>query len=224
MSVTPVLLLTKLCPVVNIEKLDTNDSVADACVRLWAIADFLILKELKDEAIKILETYCDEKMKMICPIRENKPFSNSRNCDVLLLQLFRGVETAYTQYPHSVPCQQALVNFFHGIRALVFAKQSFFRAMSKAPLQFSHELFMATIGGRESRWTLEKLSDFKSVVRTGDCTCCKDNLDNHPRSFVVDPSMSELSKAERSHKVRWRCDSCFEKHGFERYRVDDKEH
>lgn len=220
----PVLLLTRLCPVVNIEKLDTNDSVADACVRLWAIADFLILIELKDEAISILENYCDEKVKAICPIREDsKLFWNSHDCDVLLLQLFRGVETAYTQYPHSVPCQQVLINFFHGVRALVFGRQSFSRAMSKAPLQFSHELFMATISGRESKWTHEKLSDFKAVVRTGNCTFCEDSEDEHPRSFLVDPSMSKLAKAERSHKVRWRCNPCFSKHGFERCRVDDKE-
>lgn len=212
-----------MCLVVNIEKANTNDSVPDACVRLWAIADFWVLKELENEALTILDNYCDEKVKAICAMdKYDRPSLTPHDYDILLVQTFRGVETAYTTYQHSVPCQQVLVSFFHGIRLIVFAKQAFLRVMSEAPPQFSHELFMATIGGRESKWALQTVSAFNLYRRTGGCTSCKARKRKHPESYVVDPSMSEQYIIDKAHNFLWRCIPCFEKHGFKRVREDDE--
>lgn len=212
-----------MCLVVNIEKADTNDSVPDACVRLWAIADFLVLKELESEAITILDSYCDEKVKAICAIVEDHKHSlTPHDYDALFMQMFRGVETAYTKYQHSVPCQQVLVSFFHGIGLIVFAKQSFLRAMSTAPPQFSHELFMATFGGRESKWALQTVPEFNLFKRTGGCTSCKARKRKHPESYVLDPSMSEQYMIDKARSFLWRCNPCFEKHGFKRVREDEE--
>lgn len=214
------------CSVADIEKVDTNHSIPDACVRLWVIADFLVLKELQDEAVNILEKYCDERVKALCPFtcHAQKPdgaFTFAlRDCTALLPELFRGVEAAYKQHPHSEPCQQVLINFFYAVRATVFGQTSFIHAVSKAPPQFSQELFIATIEGRVSRWTPEKLSGFYYWQRVGNCTSCNDPANKHSESAFIDPSMSGLSEFDRAVNVSWRCTPCFKKHGFGRVPVD----
>lgn len=219
-----------MCSVVNIEKLDTNDSLVDACVRLWVIADFLVLEILQNEAVNNLQKYCDEKMKARCVVvrsgdSNSKWTSTFPNYQIFLSQLFRGVETAYTQYPHSVPCQQVLIDFFYAARNVVFGTAGFTQAMSKAPLQFSHELFMATIEGRVSKWgPCEKMSDFRHWKRSGNCTSCEAPAVKDCKSYLVDPTMSGLSVTDRAMDVAWRCTACFEKHGFERVLVDEDEH
>lgn len=215
-----------MCSVVTIEKLDTNDSLVDACVRLWVIADFLVLKELQSEAVNILENYCDEKLKAMCAVDrdENRMKIPPPDYKVVLAQLFRGVETAYTQYPHSTPCQQVLISFFYALRARIFGSASFALAVSKAPLQFSHELFLATITGRVSKWTLEKSSEFSHRKRQGNCTYCNDPTVMHRESYVMDPSTSGVSSNDNALSVSWRCTPCFEQHGFERVPAGKKKH
>lgn len=212
------------CPVANnIEELNTNDSVVDACVRLWVIADFFTFKELQDEAVAILEKHCEEQMNVLCVIGErgDNMVIGEQEYQILLAQLFRGIETAYEQYPHSVPCQQVLVSLFHAVRVSVFSDRMFSVAMSKAPHQFSHELLMATIDGRQSKWVLAKHSEFLYLERNGDCSGCrKKHSDKEIRSWVIDPSGQSIF--DLSINTPWRCISCFEKHGFKPVDFEDK--
>lgn len=199
----------------NIKELDTNDSVIDACVRLWVIADFFMLQELKDEAVGILEKHCDEMMKAMCFVgdqRETMAISD-HEFDALLAQLFRGVETAYTQFPHSVLCQQVLVSFSHAIRFSVFGTRAFSHLMFKAPLQFSHELFMATLNGRVSKWVSQADSEYDFQFRQGSCTGCNQLIGEYRGTWVVDSSMKQESRDHWQLHVPWRCISCFEKYG-----------
>lgn len=206
--------------------MNTNDSVPDACVRLWVIADFLVLKELQNEAVNILERYCDEKLKAICTItrvdnEENDTYHHELpSGKTLLPELFRGVETAYAQHPHSVPCQQVLINFFYAVRATLFCEPSFTHAVSKASPQFSQELLIATIEGRVSKWTPKKLSKVHDWAFKGNCTYCKKPTVERLKSAVMDPSMSGLPETDRVYDIAWRCASCFERHGFERPPAD----
>lgn len=199
--------------------------MVDACLRLWVIADFLVLEELQNEAVNILEDYCDEKVKALCSLalNENNMMKPAvPDFGVLLAQLFRGVETAFTQYPHSVPCQQVLISFFHAVRTPVFGRSEFACAVSKAPLQFSHELLGAIVEGRVSKWTPKKLSDFALWVSMGNCTFCKAPRTLDYTSFSVDPSMSGLSKKDIARSVSWRCTPCLEKHGFKSVHADEE--
>lgn len=216
------------CPVANnIEKLNTNDSVIDACVRLWVIADFFILEELQDAAVAILEEHCDEKMKVLCVAGDRGKDMFIEIClrendfEVLLAQLFRGVETAYEKYPHSMPCQQVLVSFFHAVRFFLFADSSFSRSMSKAPHQFSHELLMATIDGRESKWVSAKNSEFLHLARMGNCTGCNVGGNRQLERWAIDPSGE--SKQVWELRTPWRCISCFERHGLKHVDSEDEE-
>lgn len=148
--------------------------MADACIRLWVIADFLALKELQDDAVAILQEHCDEKAKLLCLFECGwRMFSSldSGGYEALLAQMFCGVKTAYTHHPHSVPCQQVLVSFFHNTRAFAFGTKGFYTAMSNAPLQFSHDLFMATIGGGAGMVSAEK-SEYRHPQQGGNCTGC----------------------------------------------------
>lgn len=220
--------LLTIFQVVNINLLDTNDSLVDAWVRVWVISDFLVLKELQKEAINGLEKYCDEKVKalfeMVCDNKHKITRPKFEGHKVLLPQLFRGVETAYSQYPHSVPCQQVLVDFFYAVRAIMFRRAEFIRVVSKAPLQFSQELFIATIKGRVSRWTPEKVTDFHYTSRTGNCTFCKDPSEKHRESWSVDPSLSGVASSDKALSISWRCTPCVEKHGFDCVAADEENH
>lgn len=216
-------LFANFCSVAdNIEKIDTNDSVADACVRLWVIADFLIFKELKNEAVTILQKHCDEKAKLMCVLHDDGarlfPASKEDDSKFAIQRLFRGVDTAYAQHPHAVPCQKILINFFHGNRAFLFGSSKFHIPMSKAPLQFSHELFMATIGCGTSKSSVEE-SEFYRPERAGNCTCCNDDVDKHPGPWAVQPP-----KGGRALKVPWRCIPCFKQHGFDGAQASDERH
>lgn len=195
--------------------------MVDACVRLWVIADFLALKELQNEAVIILEEHCDEKLRALCSVEEDAVHLKmaEEEYDALLTNLFRGVETAYMNSPHSVPCQQVLIDFFHAVRKVLFGDASFIGAMSKAPVQFSHELLMAVISGRASRWTLTKRSEYFGMKPTGHCTFC-DSKRCHG-SWAVDPSMSELNLQDLVHRVSWRCGACVQEHGLKRSPTDD---
>lgn len=213
-------------PVVNdIEKLNTNDSLVDACVRLWAIADFFVLKELQSEAINILEKYCEEKIKVLNLVDDDYGELNSvendsvcvsdEEYDLLLKQLFRGVNTAYKQYPHSVPCQQILISLFHAARYVVFPSSEFSSGVSKAPSQFAQELFMAIIDGRKSKWVTHDDPGFNwEFVAQGRCTGCRMRLDDYRGPWAVDPS-SNPEAPEWVLDVDWRCKPCLEKYGFD---------
>lgn len=206
--------------------MNTNHSVPDACVRLWVIADFLVFKELQNEAVNILERYCDEKMKAICTMTRDKNEENDTyslglgRCKTIFPELFRGVETAYAQYPHSVPCQQVLINFFYALRAILFCEASFTHAASKAPPQFSQELFIATIEGRVSKWTPKKLPKVYDWACKNYCTYCKKPANEHLESAMINPSMCGLSETDRVFHLAWCCTPCFQKHGFDRVPED----
>lgn len=214
-------------PVVsNIEKIDTNGSLVDACIRLWAIADFLIMKDLEEKAVALLQKYCDEKVEQLCVVEcyGTAMFlaPDGRSYETVLTQLFRGVETAYTKYPHSMPCQQVLVGFFHKTRATVFGSPEFHRCMSKASLKFSHELFMTTIGGRASNWSSND-SEFKTLRRNGTCTRCNNVFEAQGHGWVVDPSMRHgLFGNDWALTVDWCCISCSQKQGFEDVSLEEK--
>lgn len=197
----------------------------DACVRLWVIADFLVFIELQNEAVNILERYCDEKMKAICTMTRDQNedgtyYLGLSSCKTILPELFRGVETAYAQYPHSVPCQQVLINFIYAVRAILFREPSFTHAASKAPPQFSQELFIATIEGRVSKWTPKKLPEVYDWAYEDNCTYCKRPADEQLESAMIDPSMSGLSEPDRVFNIAWSCTPCFQKHGFDRVPED----
>lgn len=194
----PVCAFSNVDPVVNIEKLNTNDSMVDACVRLWVIADFLVLKELQSEAMTILEKYLDEKLQALCisgPVGDEIFMSDKDYC-ILLAQLFCGIETAYTTYPHSVPCQQLLVDFFHAARTIVFCTEAFSDVMSNAPRQFSHELLMATIDGRQSKWVRSEELEFRFLQKKDGCTGCGklESNDHGSQPWAVDPSVGAIPR------------------------------
>lgn len=201
--------------------IDTNDSLVDACVRLWAIADFLLMKELEKEAVDILKRYCADKAKQMCVMDHAVYETNAMffapdgvSYEALLAQLFCGIETAYSNYPHSVPCQQVLVDFFHRTRAFVFSSRKFHCCLYKASRQFSHELFMATIGGRESEWYIGD-SEYNCLERKGNCTRCNDGIEKHISDWVVDPSMRHgRLRNGWGLNVRWHCIPCSRKTGF----------
>lgn len=199
-------------------KLNTHDSLVDACVRLWAIADFLVFKELQNEAMRIIDRYLDDKLKEICV---NNPADDEmrmpkKHYEVLLAQIFRGIETAYTTYPHAVPCQQILIDFFHAARVIVISTKAFLGVLKNAPRQFSHDLFIAIIDGRESKWVIHEGSWLNlRLKQQGNCTGCQVQVEDHDGSWAVDPSGSTNS-LDLALDVDWRCTSCVEKHGFDR--------
>ncbi|KAL1862920.1 hypothetical protein Daus18300_008250 [Diaporthe australafricana] len=97
--------------VVDIEKVINNDSVIDACVQLWNIADFLMYKELENDALTILTKYCDAKVEALCFVNETKDTKfdiKTSGYEELIAQVFHGIKTAYTQYPHAKPCHEVV--------------------------------------------------------------------------------------------------------------------
>lgn len=196
---------------VDVEKLNTNDSLVDACVRVWVIADFLVLKELQTEAIKLLEEHFDEKMKVMCVMDANdEPAADMALLDfnTFLDQTFAGITTAFTTYPHSSPCQDVLVSFFHAIRAAVFGSKDFSLFMAHAPHEFSHELLMATLDGKQSKWVHDgEGSEYRRLERNDECTGCGCPNDIPQTRWAVNPRFSG------SNLVFWRCISCHKEKG-----------
>lgn len=189
------------------------------------MADFLVFKELRDEAVNILRKYCAEKMKAISVFGDEDEHMVTPEDEyaVLLAQLFRGVETAYTRYPHSVPCQQILIDFFHAVRIFAFGTSSFSHLISAAPHQFSHELLLATINGRCSKWVLNNESEYKSIEPQGKCTGCDQLIKKYRGPWAVDTVMREETLEDWTLGVPWRCVPCFEKHGLDRVVPEKKE-
>lgn len=184
------------------------------------MADFLVLEELQDDTVAILQEHCDEKANMLRLFDEcgERSFfsSDSGGYKALLAQIFRGVKTAYTTHPHSVSCQQVLVGFFHTIRAFAFGTQGFYTAMSNAPLKFSHDLFMATIGGGAGTMTIGN-SEYRHPQQRHNCTGCGIPAPTLPQHWAVDLSMSKAPAQGCSLSVAWRCIPCCRKNGLDGY-------
>jgi hypothetical protein len=187
--------------------------MVDACVRLWVIADFLVFKELQHEAVRILENHCEEKARALCvyeiPWSGHNSAMADDELDATLEKLFRGVHTAYTQYRHSLPCQKVLIDLFYAIRFSVFQKPNFRGILATAPTQFSHELLMATIGGRKSKWAWNMPMEYQPHHQFSHCTMCNKNPEEADQ-WAPDLSIPESIEINLS----WRCIPCLEKYGF----------
>lgn len=140
------------------------------------------------------EKECDNKMKALFHLDSKKVKLNDMmpSYQPLIKQTFRGVEAVFTKFPHAECCQSIVIGFVHVFRAVVFGTPAFSLAMSDVPRQSSHELLMATIDGRDSKWTNGNQSEYNYVGRRRNCTGCNSHVDNG-QDWVMSPSMAEYS-------------------------------
>lgn len=128
----------------NIEKADTDDSMISACARLWAAADYFIIPALMTDVLVMLDEYFENvklTYRMICGL-------TSAVQSTTLDRLFRGIETAYVEFPHAQPVQQRIVKAVCLTRWMSHWSMrpgDFEKRLASTSHDFTHDLLMATL-------------------------------------------------------------------------------
>lgn len=180
----------------DVEEIAEGDSIIETLVELWFTADYFFVEPLMKDAIRMLESYCDTKLQIICRFGPEKTLPAINFVEDLLA----GIRAAYHA---ESPVRWILVGFVWGGRLLFFEDQSLIALADEIP-EFGKDIFKYMVGAVQTDFTpKQRALDFKhpklEAGPTTSCTKCKKACGSkNPREWGIqyDPFQMKLQLGE----------------------------
>lgn len=178
-------------------------------VLLWVIADFFLLKEMREKSISDLEIYCEKYMNITMDY--GVVLGGIRYEGIVINKLSDGIATAYSKrYSHAKPCQKVLIDFVFANRFKFFPMEEFHKLVEEFR-DFGHDILMAVLRGTEGGWAAVSESEYKHFVLDIKCEKCKRGSKKEQKLFINPQAGKGMARIQ---DVHWSCEACVQIYGY----------